>query len=85
MRKTVDKKDITVTLMEDLASEANRHVDAFNERLNNLAPTAIFQEKHTSGLLWWKKTYYAYYKYSEGSMLGLRRVSYETILSLEKS
>lgn len=46
--------------------------------------TRIYQEKHTTEILWWKVTYYKYFKYSEGSMLQVSVYSSKTIEGLEK-
>lgn len=43
----------------------------------------IFQEKHTRGWLWWKRTWYRYYKYSEGGMIAVNVYSEETIKIME--
>lgn len=43
----------------------------------------VFQEKHTTGFLWWKKTYYTYYRYFEGSMTGVPIHSLGLVSSLE--
>lgn len=39
----------------------------------------IFQEKHTNGHLWWKKTYYTYFRYSEDTMFQIPIYSEQTI------
>lgn len=46
--------------------------------------TDIFQGKHTTGHLWWKQTYYKYFKYFEGSMVAVSIYPMETIQALEK-
>jgi hypothetical protein len=72
--QTIKKKDITAELIRELDTELSRFTVKLDERLNNLLPIHIFKEKHTKGYLWWKKTYYAYYRYSEGSMLSIGKI-----------
>lgn len=43
----------------------------------------VLQEKHTSGHLWWKRTYYTYLKYAEGVMIWVPVYREETIKALE--
>lgn len=44
----------------------------------------IFQEKHTTGWLPWKKiTYYKYFKYADGSLFQLSIFSEQTIKAVE--
>lgn len=43
----------------------------------------VFQEKHTTGILWFKKVYYTYWALSEGRMLQLSKDSLEFIKSME--
>lgn len=73
--KTIDKKDITAEMLTDLDNELQKFTVRLDERLNNLLPISIFQEKHTTGHLWWKKTYYTYKRYSEGSMLSVSQIN----------
>ncbi len=85
MRKTIDKKDITTELIEDASRELNDIVRRFNTELFEIIkPAQLFQEKYTTGYLWWKKTWYVYYKYFEGNMIAVSTYSAETIKSLEK-
>jgi hypothetical protein len=44
----------------------------------------VFQEKHTTGHLWWKLTYYKYFRYFEGNMLQVTIYSKKTLQELEK-
>jgi hypothetical protein len=44
----------------------------------------IFQEKHTTGFLWWKKVYYTYWNCVEGRVYQMPVMSLETINSLER-
>lgn len=44
----------------------------------------VFQEKHTTGWLWWKRTYYKYYRYLEGSMIAVSIYPEETIKEIER-
>lgn len=85
MRKTIDKRDITTELIEDASRELNDIVRRFNTELFEIIkPAQLFQEKHTTGYLWWKKTRYVYYKYFEGHMIAVSTYSAGTIKSLEK-
>lgn len=74
-RKTIDKKDITTEMLLELDAELNRFTVKLNERLDNLLPISIFQEKHTTGFMWWKKTYYTYRRYCEGSMISVTQIN----------
>lgn len=44
----------------------------------------IFQEKHTTGRLWWRKTYYTYWRELEGRMLQMPLYPTQTIEAMEK-
>lgn len=46
----------------------------------------ILQEKHTNGHLWWKITYYKYFKYSPeiAAMLQIRIIPAETVEAVER-
>lgn len=44
----------------------------------------VFQERHTTGFLWWKITYYKYWRYSEGRMVQLYMDSTTTVESVER-
>lgn len=83
MRKTIDKKDLTTELVQECVRELSEHISDFNRRLDYLAPVALFQEKHTSGKWWNRKTYYTYWQYSEGRMRQLNVDSTDFIESIE--
>ncbi len=70
-RKTVPIKEITVGLIEDAARDFNAEVIKATQRIEATLPKMLFQEKHTTGRLWWKKTYYTYWRYSESRILQL--------------
>lgn len=44
----------------------------------------VFQEEHTNGHLWWKITYYKYYRYFEGRMMTVPIYPPETIKWVER-
>lgn len=69
MSNKIDTKDITAELLQDLDRELNKHISKFNNRLETISSTHVFQERHISGHLWWKKTYYTYFRYFEGSVV----------------
>lgn len=43
----------------------------------------IFQERHTTGYLWWKITYYKYFHYINGSMTQISIISSQTLKDFE--
>lgn len=78
------EKELSLELVEEAARNFTTRVNEAIKRIETSYPTLIFQEKHTSGHLWWKREWYTYYKYFEGSMVGISQYSYETIKSFEK-
>lgn len=44
----------------------------------------IFQERHVAGFLWWRKVYYTYWKFVEGTVIQVRALDLETLRTLEK-
>lgn len=44
----------------------------------------VLQERHTTGHLWWKITYYKYFRYSEGRMVQLYIDSTDFVESVER-
>lgn len=73
------EKELSLELVEEAATSFNIAVQKANERMDLSLPHMLFQEKHVSGHLWWKKTYYVYYKYFEGSMLAVHVFPMETL------
>ena len=43
----------------------------------------VFQVKHQTGFLLWKKVYYKYFRYLEGRMIAVSVYSEKTIEGLE--
>jgi hypothetical protein len=80
----IDTKDITTELVENSVRELDSHISKFNEKLEELAPVAIFQEKHVTGPWWNRKTYYTYYKYIEGRMYAVSVINETNLRLLEK-
>lgn len=78
------EKELSLELVEEAARDFNAAVQRAVERIEISLPYMIFQEKHTSGWLWWKREWYTYHKYSEGNIIGLNNYSYSTVKSLEK-
>ena len=46
--------------------------------------TQVFQEKYTTGVLWWKHTYYTYWKYVKGNMMQIPLIGLSTMELMEK-
>ena len=44
----------------------------------------VLQERHTTGHLWWKITYYKYFRYAEGRMVQLYVDSHQLTESIER-
>jgi len=82
-KQEVIKQTITGDMVEDAWSEIEKQLNTVEERLNNQLPYRVFQERHTTGWLWWKKTYYKYYRYIEGSMVAVPIYSGSLIKELE--
>lgn len=81
-KKSVEKELVT-EILEDAARDFNAEVTKAIGRIEVSLPRMIFQEKHTSGHLWRKRTWYTYYKYSEGSMIAVPIYSQVTIKAME--
>lgn len=78
------EKELVQELIEDAARDFDSKVRNAMKKFEVSIPQVVFQEKHTSGYLWWKRTWYTYHRYSEGQMLGLSSYSYATIKSFER-
>lgn len=78
------RQAIVSEMAEDAWSGVASEIAKVRERLHEQVPHRVFQEKYTTGWLWNKKTHYRYYRYSEGSMIGVGIYSTKTIESLEK-
>lgn len=79
------EKAISLSLIEEAARDFNVAVERAAAKIDVSLPNMIFQEKHTSGWLWYKRTWYTYYKYSEGNMIGIPIYPNDTIRSIERS
>lgn len=55
-------------LFQNLESNYVYEIDRALKELKSQNELIVFQEKHTSGHLWFKRTYYTYKKYSESHM-----------------
>lgn len=82
---TEQGKYIALGLVEEAARDFNTSVNKAVNRIQDSYPNMIFQEKHTNGFLWWKRTYYTYYRYSDGHMIAIDMYPVSTIRSLEKN
>lgn len=71
-------------MLEDGYREFRIELQQATERIEVTLPRLLFQEKHTTGWLWWKRTYYTYHRYSEGSMFPVSIYSEVVVDSLEK-
>ena len=72
-KKPVIETQLVTEILEDGYRDFNKRMMEVADQIQRSIPARVFQEKHTSGWLWNKKTYYTYYVWSEGRMLQLLR------------
>lgn len=81
----IDSQTITTGLVENAARDFDHAVSKHTERIKTAYPNVIFQERHVTGWLWWKRVYYTYWRYSEGRMLQLEMDSVGLVKSVERA
>lgn len=77
------KQSIAGEMVEDAWRQIQSKINDIVDRTAEEIPHRVFQEVHTTGWLWWKHTYYTYYRYSKGSMLPVSQYQKKTIDELE--
>ena len=84
-RKELEQaRSVATELVQEAARDFESSIQKALKNIETSYPMLVFQEKHTSGWLWRKRTWYTYYKYFEGSMVGIGQYSHQTITLFEK-